>query len=286
MQKLCVSLFLFLLPTTLSADEYNFLAEPETVEEKEIDPISLWPNKIILDSSSQKIMLVWFEHDLSKNITLPFSQALALHSIPTDGGLGAELLLETSEGARYLVAYNYAGTQQQSLLMSALLGINVQGNTSQDQRVSNTSLKGRDEPSIVVGSIHDPTALKPTGAILEDKLLHSSAVGEEIGDGIPEKSTGALSRASVELEIKRNMSRFRGCYQKALGQAPDLQGTVQIQFSVGEEGSVSGARISSSTLKNALCERCILRHMYGIRFQKPKGGTAIFNYPFTFTRSE
>ena len=132
----------------------------------------------------------------------------------------------------------------------------------------------------------DDKALLPTGAIIEDKLLHSSAVGEEIGDRIPKKSTGSLSRASVEIEIKRNMSRFRGCYQKALGQVPDLQGAVQIQFSVDKEGRVSGARVSSSTLKNALAERCILRNIYGLRFPEPQGGTAIFNYPFTFTRRE
>ena len=286
MQKLCVSLFLYFIPTTLFAEEFNFLAETEAAEVEDIDPTSLWPNKIILDSASQKIMLVWFDTSPPKNITLPFSDVQTLHSISTDRGLGSELQLETSEGIKYLVGYNYAGTQQQSLLLSALLGINVQGSADQDTRISNTSLKARKEPSIVVGSINDSNALKPTGAIIEDKLLHSSAVGEEIGDAIPMKNTGALSRASVELEIKQNMSRFRGCYQKALGQVPDLQGTVQIQFSVGEEGSVAGARISSSTLKNALAERCILRHMYGIRFKKPSGGTAIFNYPFTFTRRE
>ena len=245
----------------------------------------LWPNKIILDSNEQKIMFVWFEPE-TRSLTLKFSEVQKLHSIPSDGGLGAELQLETKSGARYLTAYNYTGTQQQSLLLSALLAVNVQGNVDQDQRISNLNLKKRGEPSLVVGSINDNNALLPTGAIIEDKLLHSSAVGEEIGEGIPEKSTGALSRASVEIEIKRNMSRFRICYQKALGQVPDLQGTVQIQFSVDKSGRVSGARVSSSTLKNAFAERCILRNIYGIRFPEPKGGTAIFNYPFTFTSRE
>jgi outer membrane biosynthesis protein TonB len=61
---------------------------------------------------------------------------------------------------------------------------------------------------------------------------------------------------------------------------------VQIQFSVAKGGSVAGARIASSTLQNAVAERCILRNIYGIRFEEPQGGTAIFNYPFTFTRRE
>ena len=285
MQSLYAPFVLFLFQRPLFADEYNFLAEPEVEEEQQVDPKELWPNKIILDSSNQKIMLVWFKEE-PKSITIPFSDVKTLYSIPSDGGLGSELQLETNKGKRYLMAYNYAGTQQQSLLLSALLAVNVQGNVEQESRISNPSLKKRVEPSLVVGSIEDSNALLPTGAIIEDKFLHSSAVGEEIGEGIPDKSTGALSRASVEIEIKRNMSRFRGCYQKALGQVPDLQGTVQIQFSVDKDGRVSGARISSSTLKNALTERCILRNIYGLRFPEPTGGTAIFNYPFTFTRRE
>ena len=285
MQLLCAPLVLFLFHQPLFADEYNFLAEPEVEEEQQIDPKDLWPNKIILDPDTKKLLLVWFEEE-PRSTTIPFSDVKNLHSIPSDNGLGAELQLEINSGIRYVMGYNYAGVQQQSFLLSSVLAINVQGNVDQEKRISNVSLKKRKEPSLVVGSVKAPDVLKPTGAIIEDKLLHSSAVGEVIGEKIPEKSTGALSRASVELEIKRNMSRFRGCYQKALGQVPDLQGTVQIQFSVDKKGTVSGARISSSTLKNALAERCILRNIYGIRFPEPKGGTAIFNYPFTFTRRE
>ena len=285
MQSLYAPFVFFLFHQPLFADEYNFLAEPEVEEVKQVDPKELWPNKIILDSTNQKIMLVWFEEE-PRSSTIPFSNVKNLYSIPSDNGLGAELQLETNDGTRYLMAYNYAGTQQQSLLLSALLAVNIQGNTDQEVRISNVALKKRKEPSLVVGSIEDSNALLPTGAIIEDKLLHSSAVGEEIGEGIPKKSTGSLSRASVEIEIKRNMSRFRGCYQKALGQVPDLQGAVQIQFSVDKEGRVAGARISSSTLKNALAERCILRNIYGLRFPEPQGGTAIFNYPFTFTRRD
>ena len=285
MQSLYVPFVLFLFHQPLFADEYNFLAEPEVEEEQKIDPKDLWPNKIILDSANQTLMLVWFEEE-TKSTKILFSNVRNLYAIPSDDGLGAELQLETKDGTSYLMAYNYAGTQQQSLLLSALLAVNVQGNVEQEKRISNHSLRKRKEPALVVGSIEDAGTLLPTGTVIEEQLLHSSAVGEEIGEGIPEKSTGALSRASVEIEIKRNMSRFRGCYQKALGQVPDLQGTVQIQFSVNKDGRVSGARISSSTLKNALAERCILRNIYGIRFPEPSGGVAIFNYPFTFTRRE
>jgi hypothetical protein len=267
------------------ADDFDFLAETETNEEIEIDPITQWPHKVILDSNSKKLMLVWFDDSTMSNTTFSFNEVQQLISIPSDGGLGAELQVETVDGKRYIVAYGYGGTQQQSLLLSALIGVNIKTNT-EVKRIANIALKKRAEPQLVVGSITDPNVLKPTGKVVEDKLLHSSAVGEEIGDNIPKKSSGSLSRASIELEIKRNMNRFRGCYQKALGQVPDLQGMVQIQFSVGKGGAVAGARISSSTLKNALAERCILRHIYGIRFEEPQGGTAIFNYPFTFTRRE
>jgi len=84
--------------------------------------------------------------------------------------------------------------------------------------------------------------------------------------------------------IKSEIFPLQSCYQKALAQVPDLQGTVQIQSSVGSGGSVLGARVQSSSLKNATAERCILRNIYGIRFDSPAGGTAIFTYPFSFTR--
>ena len=286
MRKGYIPLFLYLLYSTASADEFDFLAETESTEVAERNPITQWPHKVILDSNSKKLMLVWFDESTPNSTTISFEQIKQLNAIPSDGGLGAELQIQTLEGKKYIVAYSYGGTQQQSLLLGALMGVNINGNTEKTRRISTLELKKRAEPQLVVGSITDPNVLNPTGVIIEDKLLHSSAVGEGIGDNIPQKSSGALSRASIELEIKRNMNRFRGCYQKALGQVPDLQGMVQIQFSVGKDGAVAGARIASSTLKNALAERCILRNIYGIRFEKPQGGTAIFNYPFTFTRRE
>ena len=278
-----VSLFPF---SAAHADEYDFLAEPSAQEEVVIDPITQWPHKIILDATNRKLMFVWFDQSPPTSSTISFDDVQTLYSIPSQMGLASELQLETNSGAHYVVAYSNAGIQQQSLLMSALLGTNIQGNTDQALRISNEELHKRPDPKLVVGSISDPNALVPTGPVVEDKLLHSSAVGEGIGEDLPEKSTGALSRASVEIEIKGNMARFRGCYQQAIGRSPDIQGTVQIQFSVGKGGLVSGARIASSTLQDALAERCMLRHMYGLRFSEPKGGTAIFTYPFTFTRRD
>ena len=277
---------LLLFPLSTQADEYDFLAAPAAEEEIVIDPISQWPHKIILDSTNRKLMFVWFDQSPPKSTTISFDDVRTIYSIPSEMSLAAELQLETNSGAHYVVAYSNAGIQQQSLLMSALLGTNIQGNARQDLRISNATLHKRPNPKLVVGSTKDPNALVPTGPVIEDKLLHSSAVGEGIGEELPTKSTGALSRASIEIEIKGNMNRFRGCYQQAIGRSPDIQGTVQIQFSVGEGGVVSGARIASSTLQDALAERCMLRHIYGLRFAEPQGGTAIFTYPFTFTRAD
>ena len=232
-------------------------------------------------------MLVWFAEE-PKSLTIPFSDVKNLNSIPSDGGLGARCNFQTTSGVRYLMAYNYAGTQQQSLLLSALLAVNIEGNTDQNLRISIKNLRRtrKENQVLVVGSIQDENALLPTGAIIEDKLLHSSAVGEEIGDGIPEKSTEHCRAHLWNLRSKKNMSRFRGCYQKALGQIPDLQGAVQIQFSVDKEGRVSGARVSSSTLKCACRTLYPSKHLRIEVSPEPQGGTAIFNYPFTFTRRE
>ena len=270
-------------PITEETDELAWY-EDAVEEVVVVDPKTQWPHKIILDSNAQQLMLVWFDEKSPTHVTLPFAAIQNLHSIPSDQGMGAELQLESTKKGSFLVAYNFGGTQQQSLLLSAVLGINVQNNASNEMRIATKDLSTRAEPKIVVGSIHDPSALEPIGKVIEDTLLHKSAVGEEIGENVPQKSTGALSRASVELEIKRNMSRFRSCYQKELAKIPDLQGTVQIQFSIGAEGSVLGARVLTSSLKNATAERCILRNIYGLRFDSPAGGTAVFTYPFTFTR--
>ena len=57
MQSLYAPFVLFLYQQPLLADEYDFLAEPEVEEVEQVDPKELWPNKIILDSPNQKLML-------------------------------------------------------------------------------------------------------------------------------------------------------------------------------------------------------------------------------------
>ena len=182
-----------------------------------------------------------------------------------------------------IAATGFGNLQQPSLLLSALIGVSVKT----DNETEGFFIRGmrRKSPALVVGSINSPDAIKPSAKLIDDEAIHQSAVGELLGEDFTIKSAkGKLNKTSVDMEIKRNMSRFRSCYQRALGRTPDLQGSILIQFSIASGGKVAGARVESSTMKNATVERCLLRHMYGLQFEEPVGGNVVFSYPFTFTK--
>ncbi|MCK6507252.1 TonB family protein [Myxococcota bacterium] len=96
---------------------------------------------------------------------------------------------------------------------------------------------------------------------------------------------GALDPALIDGLIKRHLASFRFCYQRQLQSEPELSGKVTLQFVIAKDGSVSRAKVKSSSMGSPAVESCLSDRMLRLRFPEPKGGGIVMvTYPFVFSR--
>lgn len=91
--------------------------------------------------------------------------------------------------------------------------------------------------------------------------------------------TGTLDQNSVSSVIRRRMSDIERCYERALAQDPSLRGRVMVQFTIGEGGRVTDARLPENTVGDAVGS-CIVGRVRRWRFDEPQGGNVVVRYPF------
>lgn len=99
-----------------------------------------------------------------------------------------------------------------------------------------------------------------------------------IGEGC-----NGLPKADIAKVIRRNIPRFRHCYEKELNANPNLAGKVAVTFTIGPTGSVIATAVRETSIDDAKVEGCVLRTMQSLKFPQPKGGgVVIVTYPFVF----
>lgn len=92
-----------------------------------------------------------------------------------------------------------------------------------------------------------------------------------------------LPKADIARVIRRNIPRFRHCYEKELNANPNLAGKVAVTFTIGPTGAVIASAVRESSIDEAKVETCVLRTMQSLKFPQPKGGgVVIVTYPFVF----
>jgi hypothetical protein len=113
--------------------------------------------------------------------------------------------------------------------------------------------------------------------------------GGELGPlskGDPEAViVGAVDPAAIEQAIRRHSNEFRYCYERELNAGnPKLSGKIFTTFVIGPSGLANQTAIKSSTVKNAMVEKCVLQVIRRItEFPKPAGGASVtVTYPFTY----
>jgi uncharacterized protein YfaS (alpha-2-macroglobulin family) len=98
---------------------------------------------------------------------------------------------------------------------------------------------------------------------------------------------GALDKSLIDRDIKRNLNAIRYCYEVELRRNPSLAGNLVVRFTIAPDGSVSDARIKSSTIGSAPVEACVVERFRKLTFTEPKGGgVVIVSYPFLFAPGE
>lgn len=94
--------------------------------------------------------------------------------------------------------------------------------------------------------------------------------------------SGFLSPEQIMRVVRRNQAAVRYCYENELQRQPSLHGRIEIAWRVARNGTVSSARVGSTTMRNARVEGCIVRQVRRWRFDEPDGGEVDVNFPFIF----
>ncbi|MCA9521696.1 MAG: TonB family protein [Myxococcales bacterium] len=95
--------------------------------------------------------------------------------------------------------------------------------------------------------------------------------------------TGPLTPDEITGALVANRSKFRSCYDVQRARHPSLEGTIVVRFSIAPMGLVTSAQVTSSSMKNADVEQCVLRELFGLRFRRGGPTATVVNHPFRFT---
>lgn len=122
-----------------------------------------------------------------------------------------------------------------------------------------------------------PTSTPWTATQTATKALVSTSTSTSVG------RVGTLSKAEIGGPIRKNLPRFKYCYEVALKTNPKLSGKVAVHFTIGPTGEVAKASIRSDTLRELSVAACLVKVMRTLRFPPPKhGGVVVVTYPFLF----
>ena len=108
----------------------------------------------------------------------------------------------------------------------------------------------------------------------------------------PKMSKGApeigdfCDKGNIRRVVGGKSNAIKYCFEKELQTNPTIGGKIIAQWKVGLDGAVMSASIASTTMNNKKVEGCITRVIKRMRFEKPKGGICIINYPFVFSGLE
>lgn len=96
---------------------------------------------------------------------------------------------------------------------------------------------------------------------------------------------GSLDSGAVARVVQSRMRMVQDCYNRELKRDPNLAGKIEIEFTIGEDGSITDARVSSNQMGSDAVATCIVGRIRRWRFPKPDGGSVTVNFPFIFTPS-
>jgi TonB family protein len=94
---------------------------------------------------------------------------------------------------------------------------------------------------------------------------------------------GSLSKEEIGRVIRRNLARFKYCYEKQLNANPNLAGKVAVYFTIAPTGEVAQASVRETSMNDENVESCVIKVMRSLKFPKPRGGgIVVVTYPFVF----
>lgn len=114
--------------------------------------------------------------------------------------------------------------------------------------------------------------------------VHAGAAVPTVVIAQPMVASGSLDKSMIRRYIHQRENAVRYCYEKELLRRPKLEGTINLNFWLGEDGVVFEATPSGF---DDVVGACVADVVKSIEFPKAiGGGKTQINYPFTFKRTE
>jgi outer membrane biosynthesis protein TonB len=125
------------------------------------------------------------------------------------------------------------------------------------------------------------------GKVAAGQVYRPGGGGSSISGGgaVEASGPGSISQSEVTALLKRNMDKFRYCYEKSLLKDSSLAGVVKLSWTVSTSGKASGAQVVSSELNNNELHSCLMGVLTRLQFPPAKGGAVELKYPFVFRSS-
>jgi outer membrane biosynthesis protein TonB len=122
------------------------------------------------------------------------------------------------------------------------------------------------------------------GRVAAGQVYRPGGGGSSISGGgaVEASGPGSISQSEVTALLKRNMDKFRYCYEKSLLKDSSLAGVVKLSWSVSTSGKASGAQVVSSELNSNELHSCLMNALTRLQFPAAKGGAVELKYPFVF----
>jgi TonB family protein len=123
-----------------------------------------------------------------------------------------------------------------------------------------------------------PTPAQPTMSTrTATKALVSTSTTTSVG------RVAGLRKEEIGAVIRRNLPRFKYCYEKRLDDHWTLSGKVVVSFAIAPSGSVTTASVAETSMNDLEVEACVVKVMRSLKFPKPRnGGVVVVTYPFVF----
>ena len=124
------------------------------------------------------------------------------------------------------------------------------------------------------------TSSQGEGKAVAERTVHGKT---DVGSGGDIGGSGDFDSALVVQMIKTRIGAIRACYERELKRDPTLAGKVTIQFTIEQQGNVSGVKVTENSTGDGAVGQCVANAIQRFRFNPgPDGGSVTFSYPFVF----
>lgn len=183
-----------------------------------------------------------------------------------------ESLGQSADRARmraYAIAMRTPGLQRRALSLVGQALFRREGLEVLRQRGGFARRRLRDSSTAVDIALEDALTFEPIASVVAPPTPQTRLEGHTVSNA-----------ARVVAAMRAG---FRTCYQRALTETPNTQGSVKLHLKVGPGGEVLVVQALALSLPKS-CVDCVMERAVGSQFDPPEGGSAVIAVPVTFVK--